>query len=54
MSKLAKETLEVDTLDVVADRGYFDGEEIKACAEAGITVTLPKPQTSGSKIAAAL
>jgi transposase len=51
MSKLAKETLEVDTLDVVADRGYFDGEEIKACAEAGITVTLPKPQTSGSRIA---
>jgi transposase len=23
MSKLAKETLEADTLDVVADRGYF-------------------------------
>src|SRR5450755_2681623 len=34
ISKLAKETLEADTLDVVADRGYFDGEEIKACAEA--------------------
>jgi transposase len=34
---------------VVADRGYFDGEEIKACVEAGITVTLPKPQTSGSR-----
>src|SRR4029453_11069841 len=49
MSKLAKETLDVDTLDVVADRGYFDGEEIKACVEAGITVTLPKPQTSGSR-----
>ena len=49
MSKLAKQTLDVDTLDVVADRGYFDGEEIKACVEAGITVTLPKPQTSGSK-----
>ena len=49
MSKLAKETLDTDTLDVVADRGYFDGEEIKACVEAGITVTLPKPQTSGSR-----
>ena len=49
MSKLAKETLAADTLDVVADRGYFDGEEIKACVEAGITVTLPKPQTSGSR-----
>ena len=40
---------QADTLEVVADRGYFDGEEIKACVEAGITVTLPKPQTSGSK-----
>jgi transposase len=49
ISKLAKETLEADSLDVVADRGYFDGEEIKTCVEAGITVTLPKPQTSGSK-----
>ena len=49
MSRLAKETLDADTLEVVADRGYFDGEEIKACVEAGITVTLPKPQTSGSK-----
>jgi len=29
MSKLAKETLDADRLDVVADRGYFDGEEIK-------------------------
>ena len=29
-------------------RGYFNGEEILACHEAGITVTLPKPMTSGS------
>jgi hypothetical protein len=41
--------LEAETLDVVADRGYFSSEEILACEEAGITVTLPKPQTSGSK-----
>ncbi len=36
-------------LDVVADRGYFSGEEILACEKAGITVTLPKPMTSNSK-----
>ena len=41
--------METDTLDVVADRGYFNGEEILTCDEAGITVTLPKPLTSGSK-----
>jgi transposase len=49
MSKLAKETLGVNELDVIADRGYFDGQEILACVEAGITVTLPKPMTSGAK-----
>ena len=49
MAKKAKATLDVDELDVVADRGYFDSEEILACDEAGITVTLPKPMTSGAK-----
>jgi len=49
MAKQTKATLEVDELDVVADRGYFSSEEILACEEAGITVTLPKPQTSGNK-----
>ena len=38
-------------LDVVADRGYYNGEEILACELSGITVTLPKPQTSGAKAA---
>jgi len=45
----AKATLEATSLDVVADRGYFNGEEILACEEAGITVMLPKPMTSNSK-----
>ena len=41
----------VETLDAVADRGYYAGEEIRACEEAGITVTLPKPMTSNAKAA---
>ena len=49
MAKEAKATLEVESLDAVADRGYFSSEEILACEEAGITVTLPKPMTSNSK-----
>ena len=52
LAHVAKETkaaLEANTLDVVADRGYFSSEEILACEEAGITVTLPKPMTSNSK-----
>ncbi len=49
IAKEAKATLQVETLDAVADRGYFSGEEILACENAGITVTLPKPMTSNSK-----
>jgi hypothetical protein len=49
MAKKTKEVLGTDTLDVVADRGYFKSDEILACEEAGITVTLPKPVTSGVK-----
>jgi len=44
-----KAVLKTDELDVVADRGYFSSLEILACEEDGITVTLPKPMTSGSK-----
>jgi hypothetical protein len=43
----AKEVLGVDELEAVADRGYYSSEEILACDKAGITVTLPKPITSG-------
>ena len=48
MASRTKETLEVETLEVVCDRGYWRGEEIRACDEAGITTYLPKPQTSGN------
>ena len=49
VAKETKVTLEVEKLDAVADRGYFNSEEILACEEAGITVTLPKPMTSNSR-----
>jgi transposase len=49
VAKDAKAVLRVDKLEAVADRGYFNGEEILACDRAGITVTLPKPMTSGAK-----
>jgi transposase len=49
MGKQAKAVLRTETLEAVADRGYFDSAEILACEEAGITVTLPKPMTSGAK-----
>jgi transposase len=49
MAEQARTEMGVETLDAVADRGYYEGEEIKACEDAGITVTLPRPQTSGAK-----
>ena len=49
MSKKTKEVLGVDNLDVVADRGYFTSEQILECAEAGVNVTVPKPQTSNNR-----
>ncbi len=48
MAKQAKQAIGADKLDAVADRGYYKGEEILACEEAGITTYLPKPQTSGN------
>ena len=48
-AKAAKAALHVDEIEAVADRGYFDSEEILACDLAGITVTLPKRMTSGAK-----
>jgi hypothetical protein len=49
MAKETKATLEAESLDVVADRGYFSSEEILKCDKAGITVTLPKPMRSNAK-----
>jgi len=49
MGMQTKAVLKTDALEVIADRGYFDGDEILACEQADITVTLPKPLRSGAK-----
>jgi len=49
VAKQTKDTLRKESLDVVADRGYFNSTEILACEEAGITVTPAKPMTSNAK-----
>ena len=40
----ASEVLGVETIDVVADRGYFKIEDIEACEKAGIMPYVPRPQ----------
>jgi transposase len=49
MSEKAKAAMGVEHLEVLADRGYFSGEEILACEGAGVTPYVPKPLTSGAK-----
>jgi transposase len=44
----ARAILEVETIDVVADRGYFKIEDIEACEKAGMTPYVPKPQRGSS------
>jgi len=49
MANQARDALGAEKLDVVADKGYYKGEEIVACEGDDITVTLPKPTTSNAK-----
>ena len=49
MAQQAQTAMGRKDLEVVADRGYFKGEEILACQGAGMTPFVPKPLTSGSK-----
>jgi len=44
----AREILGVETIDVVADRGYFKAEDIEACEKAGCIPFVPKPQRGSS------
>jgi len=49
MAKRARTAMQAEHIEVVADRGYFSGEEIVACEEVGITAYVPRPQTSNNQ-----
>jgi len=49
MATRAKEILQVDKLEVLADKGYYDGAQIKACLQKGITPSIPKANTSANR-----
>lgn len=51
MAMQANEVLDIDKLSVVADKGYYKGEEILACKEAKITTYLPRTKTSNNRAA---
>jgi len=49
MAKQAQAATGTGQLTVLADRGYFKGEEVLACEQAGINALVPKPLNSNSK-----
>jgi len=49
MATVAKEEMGKTKMEAIADRGYFNSHEIKACTEAGITPLVPKPMTSNAR-----
>jgi transposase len=54
LSPMAHQTCDAigeEELTVHADRGYYKGEQILDCEQAGIKTLIPKPQTSNNKAA---
>jgi transposase len=48
MAVEAKQTLAVDQLEVIADRGYYNNAEVSTCVEENITPYISKPDTSAN------
>jgi hypothetical protein len=48
MSSKAKEKLDVETIEVLADKGYFDVNDLEKCEENGIVTYVAKPKYSNS------
>jgi len=54
MATQAKQALQVEELEVVADAGYYDGDEVAACQAQGIEVYVPKPTNSSKSLSQGL
>jgi hypothetical protein len=49
MAQQAKEALGAETIEVLADRGFHDSQELLACDRAGVTAYVPSFSTSNAK-----
>jgi transposase len=49
MAQQAKEALQVAELTVLADGGYYEGNALKECEQAGVTTYVPQPQSREAK-----
>ena len=48
LSEQAKEIMEVKEITNLADKGYYDSEDIAACEGSGVTCLVAKPRTGGA------
>jgi len=48
MANKARDAIGTKKVTVLADRGYFTGEQLRQCDQAGITALVPKPMTSNA------
>jgi transposase len=49
MAQKAKEALGAEAIEALADRGFYDGKELLACDQSGVTAYVPRFSTSGAK-----
>jgi transposase len=49
MSERAMDIMETETLSNLADKGYYDGEDIAACEKRGVTCLVSKPKAGGAQ-----
>jgi transposase len=49
MAQQAKTALQADSLNVLADRGYYSGQELRSCEDSNITAYVPNSATSNNK-----
>ena len=48
MGRKARDATRCEEVTVLADRGYYNGDEVLACEDTGILPLIPKTQTSGN------
>jgi transposase len=51
MAQKGKEATGEESVQVLADRGYFDSEQILKCEQSGVETLIPKPMTSNARAA---
>ena len=49
MAAKAKAVMRAETLEALADRGYYSGEQLLACEQSGVKPYVPKPRTSNAR-----